>query len=224
MSNIIYEQYDSTRYPLKRFYYREIPDEILDILLQLCQKELAVFRGGFAFVLLLNEIEYLLKDLDMLALDHNLDNLLVALSESEAENIFVNKNTFGDSVVTAFWKDKNEYYKVDILLCKELPDLCKKVVDGNVVVTVSASYIWSNRIEKIAEKEIRNHDEQKTRNHYKVAKALGYYLLEHKKDIHKRDFEIVRSRLEDASEVLSLLITKNELNEFIHIQLDLVRD
>jgi len=50
MNNVIYGQYDSQQYPLKRFYYRQLPSEINDVLMQLCQKELAVFRGGLAFV------------------------------------------------------------------------------------------------------------------------------------------------------------------------------
>lgn len=221
MNNVIYRQYDSRQYPLKRFYYGEIPSEIEDVLMQLCRSELAVFRGGLAFVYLLNKREYLLKDLDMLALEINMDDILAVLAG--AEIVFVNKNTFGGSVVTAFWKAEKEYYKLDILLCRELPGLCRRVFDDKAVVAVSASYIWSNRIEKIAEKEIRNHDDGKTLNHYKVARELSAYLVEHKDEVYGLDARKVESKLNAARNVLSLLIEENELNHFIEIQLGLVR-
>ena len=100
MKNVIYGQYDSNFYPLKRFYEPEIPNRVRKVLLELSQKELAVFRGGLAFVFLLNEKEYLLKDLDMLGYAENKDDILACLGDSDV--IYVNKNTFGDNVITAF--------------------------------------------------------------------------------------------------------------------------
>lgn len=221
MNNVTYEQYDSQQYPLKRFYCREIPREIEDVLMRLCHAELAVFRGGLAFVYLMNEREYLLKDLDMLALEVNTNNILMTLSG--AETVFVNKNTFGDNVITAFWKSENEYYKLDILLCREMPDLCRKVFDDKEVTTVSASYIWRNRIEKIAEKEIRKHDDKKTLNHYKVVRTLSDYLTEHRDEIDESDARIVESKLNAVKIILSSLIEENYLKNFIRIQSILVR-
>ena len=221
MSKVIYGQYDSQNYPLKRFYYKELPQRINNVLLGLSYMELAVFRGGLAFVFLLNEHKYLLKDLDMLAHESKKESILDALRE--ADIVYVNKNTFGNSVITAFWKDDTEYFKLDILLCSEFPSGCKKVSNGKKVNVVSASYIWRNRIEKIAEKEIRKHDDKKTLNHYKVASELSKYLLYHKDEILTADIEIVDSKLLDLDKVLSGLISKNDLDDFLQLQMELVR-
>ena len=102
MNNVICGQYDSNNYSLKRFYEYEIPNVIREILLELSHKELAVFRGGLAFVILLKEKEYLLKDLDMIAYAENKDDILACLGDADV--VYINKNTFGDTVITAFWK------------------------------------------------------------------------------------------------------------------------
>jgi len=157
----------------------------------------------------------------MFSLENNMDDILIVLAG--AESVFVNKNTFGDSVITAFWKTENEYYKLDTLLCRELPSLSKRSFDGKELIVVSASYIWSNRIEKIAEKEIRNHDDKKTLNHYKVARTISNYLADHKEEVYEIDSKRVESKLEATQTVLSILIEEKDLKEFIKIQLGLVR-
>lgn len=221
MSNVIYGQYDSQAYPLKRFYYEDLPQRINTVLLRLSQMRLAVVRGGLAFVFLLNETKYLLKDLDMLAVENKKECILDVLTE--ANIVYVNKNTFGDSVITAFWKSDTSYYKLDILLCNNFPNTCEKNVDGINVTVVSASYIWKNRIEKIAEKEIRKHDDKKTLNHYRVVNELSKYLLNHKSEILITDIETVNSKLPDVKTVLSHIINENDLEDFLQLQTELVR-
>lgn len=221
MGNVIYGQYDLHRYPLKRFYYEQLPKKINDVLLQLNQAKLAIFRGGLAFVFILNEKQYLLKDLDMFGFENKKESILNVLVN--ADIIFINKNTFGSSVITAFWKSEIEYYKLDILLCSDIPSTCEREVNGKNVTIVSASYIWKNRIEKIAEKNIRNHDDMKTLNHYRVANSLSKYLLNHKDEISAVDIEMVNSKLSDMKEVLSAIIHKNDLEKFLQLQIELTR-
>ena len=221
MSKVIYGQYNSQNYPLKNFFYEELPQKINSVLLGLSQMRLAVFRGGLAFVFLLNENKYLLKDLDMLAHESKKEFILDSLIDADV--VYVNKNTFGDSVITAFWQDSTEYYKLDILLCDNLPSTCKKIVCDMNVYVVSASYIWRNRIEKISEKEMRKHNDKKTLNHYRVANELGKYLQEHKDEILATDMEVVASKLSDAEKVLANLMTRNDVNEFLQLQMELVR-
>lgn len=220
MKNVIYGQYDSCFYPLKRFYEPEIPSRVREVLLELGQKELAVFRGGLAYVFLLNEKEYLLKDLDMLGYTENRDDILACLGDSDV--IYVNKNTFGDTVITAFWKYDDEYFKLDILLCNEMPSVCEKSINGKKCYVVTASYVWRNRIEKIAEKKIRMHDDKKTLNHFKVARVLSQYLKENEDAILVEDCIVVKEKLPEVQKVLSELVSISDLEQFMNqiIELD----
>lgn len=220
MGKIIYGQYDQNKYPLKRFYFSELPLEINDVLYKLNQMKLAIFRGGLAFVFLMNANNYLLKDLDMIALDIKKENILDILVV--ADILYINKNTFGDFVLTAFWKDGKKYIKLDILLCNKLPSICEKNINGKKLSIVSISYIWRNRLEKIAEKNLRKHSDEKTLNHYKVANELSKYLLHHKEEIFKVDIEVVSSKLLILKEVLSNLIVKNDLEDFLKLQIELI--
>lgn len=221
MKNVIYGQYDSNFYPLKRFYEPEIPNRVREVLLELSQKELAVYRGGLAFVFLLNEKEYLLKDLDMLGYAENKDDILACLGDSDV--VYVNKNTFGDTVITAFWRYDDEYFKLDILLCNEMPSVCEKSINGKKCYVVTASYVWRNRIEKIAEKKIRMHDDKKTLNHFKVARILSQYLTENKDAILVEDCIVVKEKLPEVQKVLSELVSISDLEQFMNQQLELVR-
>lgn len=221
MKNMICGQYDAIKYPLKRFYEHELPNAIRETLLELAYKELAVFRGGLAFVFLLNEKDYLLKDLDMIAYADRKDAVLVCLKDADV--IYINKNNFGDTVVTAFWKTNDEYFKLDILLCNEMPSICEMNIYGKRCYVVTASYVWKNRIEKIAEKEVRMHDDKKTLNHFKVAKKLSQYLIENKDAIYKEDIMAVKISLPEVQRVLSKLVETTDLQQFINQQLELVR-
>ena len=83
MNKIIWGQYDAADYPLKHFFYNEIPENIKGILIKMCERKLAVFRGGIAFIFLLSKTDYQLKDLDMLATIDNRDAIIDVLSESD---------------------------------------------------------------------------------------------------------------------------------------------
>lgn len=221
MGKVIYGQYVSGKYPLKKFYLTDLPRKIGDVLYKLGQMESVAFRGGLAFIFLTNANNYLLKDLDMLALDSEKESILDVITT--ADIVFVNKNTFGDTVLTAFWQENEEYFKLDILLCSELPGICEKVVVGKKMNVVSASYIWRNKIEKIAEKEIRGHDDRKTLNHYRVASKMSKYLLRNKEEILTADTEIANSKLSATEKILSGLISEKDLEIFLQLQMDLIR-
>lgn len=221
MSELIYGQYDSNEYSLKRFYVSELPDTIHEVMMKLNQDKLAVFRGGLAFVYLLDEKEYLLKDLDMVSSPYDLEKILPYLKDSDI--VYVNKNTFGDSVITAFWNQEDDYYKLDILLSEEMPSICVKNIGGKELHIVAPSYLWRNRIEKIAEKTIRKHDDKKTLNHYCVASALGQFLNINRIELEEKNVNVVRNKLLDVQEVLSKLLSKEELDEFMQLHLELVR-
>ena len=221
MNNVIWGQYASADYPLKHFFYNEIPEKIKNILMKLCESKLAVFRGGIAFVYLLSKTDYELKDLDMLATNDNCDAIIDVLKESDI--VYVNKNSFGETVVTAFWKYDNEFFKLDVLINNELPRLTKIVYETNTIYTVSASYIWRNRIEKIAEKEKRCHDERKTKNHYCVAMAISNALKENRFEVLDEDARIVEKRLSEAECVLMDIVTESEVKEFVTLQRNILR-
>ena len=221
MVKIIYGQYDFDKYPLKRYRYDEIPADIKRVLSNLNEKEIAVFRGGLAFIFLLNENQYILKDLDMLALKTSKDIIIEMLAC--ADIVYVNENSFGDTVVTAFWGKNYEYFKLDILLCDIMPQISICIYEGEKKKTISASYIWRNRIEKIAEKEKRKHDENKTLNHYRVAKILCDHLKNNKEEICNDDAKIVAEKINDAKEVLNNLISEQEATNFQTINIQLLR-
>lgn len=220
MSKVIYGQYDSEEYNLKRFYEYELPHKIKGVMMKLNQDKIAAFRGGLAFVYLLDKSDYLLKDLDMVAKTYNLEKILKYLEDSDI--VYVNKNTFGNSVITAFWRNKGDYYKLDVLLCEEMPSVCQRNIDNKILCIVVPSYLWRNRIEKIAEKETRKHDGRKTLNHFTVASDLGQYLYLNKNEVEENDINIVRMKLKDVQDVLSKLLPEAEVEEFMKLQLKLV--
>ena len=150
-----------------------------------------------------------------------MDDILVCLKKVDV--VFINKNTFGDTVITAFWKSNNEYFKLDVLLCNKMPNICEKDIYGKKCYVVTASYVWRNRIEKIAEREIRMHDDKKTLNHYMVARKLSQYLVENKGIIHEEDCIAVEMKLPEVQEVLSKLVVLSELEQFMNLQFELVK-
>lgn len=213
MSEIIYGQYNATEFPLKHFCYREIPEHIGNQLFDLNRNRLAYFRGGLSYIFLTGNEEYQLKDFDMFSLAKNRNAIFDSLNDADV--IFVNRNTFGETVVTAFWRVSTEFYKLDILLTKELLPLTEVDFKGRSILTVSVQYIWKNRLEKIAEKKIRNHDDKKTLNHYKVAFDLTDYIIRDKIDVSKRDIENIKTRRSEIESTLKLLIASEQLQEFM---------
>lgn len=216
MNSVIWGQYTSADYPLKHFFYNEIPEKIKTVLKKLCESKLAVFRGGIAFVCLLNKTGYELKDLDMLSTNDNCDAVIDILKESDI--VYVNKNSFEETVITAFWKDDKEFFKLDVLINNKLPKLTSIVWESNTIYSVSASYIWRNRLEKIAEKEIRCHDEKKTKNHYNVVMDISNHLSENRFKIFDEDAVVVEKILSEVEFVLMGVISKSEVIDFIALQ------
>lgn len=212
MSKVIYGQYIASEYPLKHFFYNEIPDNIREVLITLSQSKIALFRGGFAFACLLNQLNYTLKDIDMIANVESLDIILETLSG--ADIVYINKNTFNHVVITAFWGIGEGYYKLDILLEPILPIVKVCQYGPNIIYTVSLSYIWRNRIDKISEKEKRHHSNEKTKNHYNVALIISRYLIANRSEINKEDQEEVKKSILAAKEVLEDIIDEKEVLEF----------
>ena len=220
MNNIIYGQYNSIDYPLKTFFYDDLPKNIINTIFKLNFNGTAVFRGGIAFVFLLNENNYILKDLDMIALKKSKQEIINILKDSHI--IFVNKNTFGEEVITAFWLCDTEYYKLDVLLCDKLPLICIYKYKNKYVNTVTISYLLKNRIEKIAEKRQRCHDNQKTLNHYVVAKKISNFLKNNCDKLYYDDAIAIKNKLHGVREVLLELLERSEVDEFIDTQLSLI--
>ena len=220
MNNIIYGQYNPCDYPLKTFFYDDLPKKIINTIFKMNFNGTAVFRGGISFVFLLNEDNYILKDLDMIALRKNKKEIISILKDSHI--IFVNKNTFGEEVITAFWLCDTEYYKLDVLLCDKLPLIYICKYKSKYVSTVTISYLLKNRIEKIAEKKQRGHDNQKTLNHYVVAKKISNFLKNNCHKLYYDDAIAIKSKLYSVREVLLELLNKSEVDEFIEVQLSLI--
>ena len=115
---LIYGQYDEKNYPLKRYYANEIPPKIMKCIWKLSNTKNAIVRGGLAFIFLFNKNDYKLKDMDMLSFIDD-EKVFIKILD-EAEEIYINKNSFNEKVITAFWKSKNEYFKLDILMNEKI--------------------------------------------------------------------------------------------------------
>lgn len=100
---IIMGQYNGDNYQLTRFYENEIPGYIFKAIVQLVKNENVIIRGGLSYVLLFERENYILKDIDLLALNGNVDKLVPYFYS--ADIVYINKNTHGECVITAFWKN-----------------------------------------------------------------------------------------------------------------------
>ncbi|PWJ34687.1 hypothetical protein [Fibrobacter succinogenes] len=207
-------QYQADKRPLKKFYFKDAPLFLINTIQRLMQNRICVVRGGVAYVIICNDNTYMLKDVDLLAYSSNVEKIKSALSS--ADEVYLNKNTFGNPVLTAFWKVEAEYYKIDILLVSNLPKLQIRLFRGCYFKVVCASYLWANRISKIAEKKKRNHTDEKTINHYMVAKNLSIHLLKEGLVVKKYLIEVKRKR-KYVKSVLESLIDKKELMNFLKL-------
>ena len=216
-SNVIQGQYRMEDYPLKQYTLSEVPQHISEIVLRLNTEGLAVFRGGVSFVLLTREYNYRLKDIDLLGIESKVPLIINRLASADV--VYINHNSSGNNVLTAFWRDAGEYYyKLDILLSSGWVTCTECEYLGIRVKTLGASSIWSNRILKISEKVRRMHSDEKTLNHYRVARALSIYLLKHKEEVLVEDLLTTRKNLCMALEVLSGLICASDLECFRNLQ------
>lgn len=219
-NNIYHEYYNPKNYPLKSYFYEEIPKNIIDIMMDINSNNLAIFRGGLGFIFLLNA-KYLLKDLDMIGLISSKNKILDKLKN--ADIIFVNHNIKNVPLITAFWKTNQEnYFKLEILLLDKLPSITNIYYGGSNIKSVNCSYIWTDRMIKISEKFLRKHNDEKTINHYKVVCKLSKFLLDHKQEIMKCDSNIVKDILPNVVKILTNLITKEDLDYFYNLQSNLL--
>lgn len=207
-------QYQADKRPLKKFYFKDAPLFLIDAIQRLVQDKICAVRGGVAYVIICNDNTYMLKDIDLLAYSSNVEKIKLALSS--ADEVYLNKNTFGNPVLTAFWKVEAEYYKIDVLLVSNLPKLQIRLFRGCCFKVVCASYLWANRISKITEKKKRNHSDEKTINHYKVAKNLSIHLLKEGSVVKKYLMEVKQKRMYIES-VLEPLLDKEELVYFLKL-------
>ena len=114
-------QYISTDYPLKQFRISEIPLNICKTIEKLSCEAEALVRGGLCYVLYTHDDNYVLKDLDMIA-KQTLQDKLINILQATAAEIYINHNHFNNPVITAFWPCQKLFYKLDILLCCNMPE------------------------------------------------------------------------------------------------------
>lgn len=177
MGKIVKGQYDCMAYPLNRYIISEIPTYIWRLLLDTQQKEPTVIRGGLAYVLLSNDMGYTLKDIDLLCKESESERMLEIFSKS-ADVIYINKNTFQESVITAFWLDCNgTYYKIDTLLIKEMPSFNIVEWNDDTLSVIDIVELWYDRIKKISQNKLRRHNREKTVNHINVLENITSSIL-----------------------------------------------
>jgi hypothetical protein len=220
-SNVITGQYSSDDYTLKRFFMNEIPNEIRKVIRNLIDEADCILRGGMAYVCITEDMGYQLKDIDLLGKSEKKELMLMLLGEADV--VYLNKNSFAQDVISAFWREEDGYYKIDILLVEGLPEYSFCEYDGFLYKTVSAEYIWKNRIEKIVQRNIRKHSIDKTINHYRVAKNVSIYLLE--KDFYKCDEQMlneVSDMLFEVKSILHEIMDEKTIESFISIQETLI--
>lgn len=172
MGKIVKGQYDCTVYPLKRYTITEIPMYIWGILLGTQEKSSAVIRGGLAYILLSNDMNYILKDIDLLCKESEAERIVENFSVL-ADVVYINKNTFKESVITAFLSDHHgTYYKIDTLMVKEMPPLNTVEWNDYTLLVIGIVELWCDRVKKISQNKLRRHSREKTLNHINVLENI----------------------------------------------------
>lgn len=208
MGKIVKGQYDCTAYPLKRYTITEIPMYIWKILLGTQEKSNAVIRGGLAYILLSNDMNYILKDIDLLCKESEAERIVENFSVS-ADVVYINKNTFQESVITAFFSDHHgTYYKIDILMLKEMPSL--NTVKWNVYTlsVIGIVELWCDRVKKISQNKLRRHSREKTLNHINVLENITL-AIRHRDDLvspYSREelYKVTNNAIEVVKDFVSL--------------------
>lgn len=215
------EQYLSKHFPLKKFYIDSIPQHLVQTLRAILLFNVAL-RGGIAYVLHCDRKNYELKDIDALGLEDDVNTLIETLS-STADEVFLNHNYAGENVLTAFWKSQEEYYKLDILFVKKIPNTVLLAWKDISVKCVPIEFIWCDRIRKIAERNIRNHPPQKTLNHYEVIKDLSLKMLKMNNYTFSISNSALMTTLVAAKNELYGLLPEADVNDFFELQLSVLR-
>lgn len=223
---LTYQLYEKEKYPLLYFDVHEIPIELKVVMDKLHTKFPLVVRGGLAYVLNTSDTTYRLKDID-LAMDVRQKEEIYLEIQSDVDEIFLNKNTFGDDVLTLFWVQENGYYKIDILLVGKLPSakrLYVKFMEKELYI-MDLTTLWYNRICKIAEKVERGYTDEKVMLHYRVVRRLTANFLE-KKHVNKKELQaigklLLQQKIEKSLTVLIDYLEEEQLR-FYENQLNLI--
>lgn len=212
---IIKGQYTGENYPLTRFYENEIPDYIITMILQLTKIEDVIIRGGLSYVLLFGKTNYILKDIDLLGLNGNVEKLVPYFYSADV--VYINKNTHGECVLTGFWKKKDTYYKVDILMDCHIDGVEVCSWRENQCKTITKSFLWMDRLRKIAERHQRHHSKEKTLNHYCVANYICKCMVSENYLVYPKYAKFISTKIADIHNALIEVVDKKELDIFLDL-------
>jgi len=106
-----------------------------------------------AYILLTKDFGYPLKDIDFIA-DYSSKRDIIKVLQV-ADIIYLNKNRFGDDVITAFWNIKDKYIKLDVLLCKNIPCI-ERIFYHKEYLVMAPTPLLLNKLNKIIQKTFRN--------------------------------------------------------------------
>lgn len=214
--------YDKNLYPLQYFDIKSIPKCMINVIEKLNERFNLVVRGGLSYILITGDGSYPLKDIDLAMNILDTERILEEIKD-DVDEIYYNKNTFGDDVLTLFWNKDDKYFKIDILLVHKMPNYIVieyEFINKEIKVTDAIELLY-NRICKVAEKELRKHSDAKTMNHYKVVVNTAQFLLDNNKNcntlLKEIGFENVYCKISDSIIVLKNILTVDELDQYIEI-------
>lgn len=217
---LTYSYYDSSKYPLQYFDFKSIPKGMINVIEKLDSKFNLIVRGGLSYIMITNDYSYILKDIDLAMMVADAEAIFEEI-KNDANEIYYNKNTFGDDVLTLFWKNKDKYFKIDILLVQKMPNhiLTEFEFVNKCIKVMDAAELWYNRICKVAEKKLRGYSKDKTINHYKVIVRLSQFILKNDKVninmmINEVGFDKVDSKISDSITVLKEFLNVDQLEVY----------
>ena len=211
MVKVIEKQYNSSNYPLMLFQWNDLPNYIVRVIEELNALNKVIIRGGLAYILLTKDFVYPLKDIDFIA-DYSSKRDIIKVLQV-ADIIYLNKNRFGDDVITAFWNIKDKYIKLDVLLCKNLPCIERFFYHKEYLV-MAPTPLLLNKLNKIIQKTFRNHNDYKTYRHYLVAKNLVKYMLENNIFMIDSDVKFIVDNQNKIKSILENIISSEDIELF----------
>ena len=211
MVKVIEKQYNSSNYPLMLFQWNDLPNYIVSVIEELNALNKVIIRGGLAYILLTKDFGYPLKDIDFIA-DYSSKRDIIKVLQV-ADIIYLNKNRFGDDVITAFWNIKDKYIKLDVLLCKNLPCI-ERVFYYKEYLVMAPTPLLLNKLNKIIQKTFRNHNDYKTYRDYLVAKNLVKYMLENNIFMIDSDVKFIVDNQNKIKSILENIISSEDIELF----------